>query len=157
MVGVDYASLGVEKDDSGKSIVHEYLASPSHANDTFYGVQAAQSTFPELPKSFVVIGQSQESRVAWAAGQRQAVDPVQGYLGAFAVSSVAKVLGEPDSILSFLKVSMVLGIAAMFPEFRANDILTSEDAERLDLTRQVGGCSTTGLTLLMDIQILKHD
>ena len=157
VVAVDYAGLGVEKDGSGKQIVHEYLASPSHASDVLYGVQAAQSAFPELSEKFVVIGHSQGGGAAWAAAQRQAIDPVQGYLGAIAVSPVTNVLAEPEPILSFLAVGMIPGIAAMFPDFQPGDILTPEGEERLHLILQIGGCSTTGITLLMGVQLLKPD
>ena len=31
VVGTDYAGIGVDKDESGEHIVHQYLASPNHA------------------------------------------------------------------------------------------------------------------------------
>lgn len=70
VVAADYAGLGVGKDALGKPTVHEYLASSSHAHDVFYSVQAAQTSFPELSKHFVIIGHSQGGGVAWAAAQR---------------------------------------------------------------------------------------
>ncbi|ERF68468.1 hypothetical protein EPUS_03786 [Endocarpon pusillum Z07020] len=157
VIAVDYAGLGVERDASGKRIVHEYLASPSHANDVFYGVQAAKSAFPELSNKFVIIGHSQGGGAAWAAAQRQALDPVEGYLGAVAVAPVTDPLAEPDPIRSFLAVGMIPGIAATFPEFQPGDILTPEGEERLDLILQVGACTTTTLTLLAGVQLLKPD
>lgn len=39
--------------------MHEYLASPSQANDIVHSVSAAHSAFPELSKDCVVIGHSQ--------------------------------------------------------------------------------------------------
>jgi pimeloyl-ACP methyl ester carboxylesterase len=155
LIAVDYAGLGVGKDGSGKQIVHEYLASPSHANDVIYGVQAAQSAFPELSQKFVVVGHSQGGGAAWAAAQRQALDPVEGYLGAVAVAPVTKVLAEPDP--SLLVGAMLPGIAALFPNFQPKDILTPEGAERLDLIAQIGGCVATGFTLLTGVQLLKSD
>lgn len=59
MVATDYAGLGVHRRPSGDLITHEYLASPSHAKDVGYAVQAAQSIFPELSKRFIVLGHSQ--------------------------------------------------------------------------------------------------
>ncbi len=157
VVAVDYAGLGVEKDGSGKRIVHEYLASPSHANDLFYGVQAAKSAFPELSSKFVVIGHSQGGGAAWAVAQRQAVDPADGYLGAVAVSPVTDPLAEPEPIRSLLAVAMIPGIGAMFADFQPADILTPEGEERLHLVLQVGGCVTTGLTLLTGVPLLQPD
>lgn len=68
----DYAGLGVHKDATGEPITHQYLACPSHVNDIFYGVKAAQQAFPELSQNFVVIGHSQGGGAAWAVAQRQA-------------------------------------------------------------------------------------
>lgn len=60
VVAADYVGLRVEKDASGQRIVHQYLASSSHAHDVFYSVQAARTSFPpELSKHFVIIGNSQ--------------------------------------------------------------------------------------------------
>ncbi len=157
VVAVDYAGLGVGKDGSGKHIVHEYLASPSHANDVFYGVEAARSAFPELSSKFVVIGHSQGGGAAWAAAQRQAVDPVDGYLGAVAVSPVTDPLAEPEPIRSFLVAAMIPGISALFADFKPGDILTPEGEQRLNLILQVGGCVATGLTLLTGVPLFKPD
>ena len=91
VVAADYLGLGVTKDYTGKPISHPYLASTSHANDLFYAVQAAQAAqaaFPKLSKNFVVFGHSQGGVAAWGAAQRQAVIPVQGYLGSIAASPV---------------------------------------------------------------------
>lgn len=55
----------VEKDATGEPIVHEYLASSSHAHDVFYSVQTSQTSFPKLLKHFVIIGHSQGGSAAW--------------------------------------------------------------------------------------------
>ena len=157
VVAPDYAGLGVGKTASGKSVVHEYLAGPSQANDAFYSAQAAQAAFPELSKSFIIMGQSQGGGAAWAAAQRQAIEPVHGYLGAVAVSPVTKVLAQADPILSFLGVGIIPGIASAFPDFDPKDILTADGEQRLDLISRVGGCSPSSITLLMGVQLLKSD
>ena len=157
VVATDYAGLGVAKTASGKPIVHEYLASPAHANDVFYSVQAARAAFPELSKQFVVIGHSQGGASAWAAAQRQAKEPVEGYLGAIAISPVTTVLSELDPVLSFLGVGMLAGIAAYFPEFKPEDVLTPEGAQRYSLVQALGACSATSLTLLSDVQLFQSN
>lgn len=126
VVATDYAGLGVSKDAHGTPIVHEYVANPSHANDVFYSVQAAQSAFPELSKSFVVLGHSQGGGSAWAAAQRQALNPVPGYLGAVAVSPVTTMIDErmARSTLSAFGFLIAPGIENIFPGFNRAEILT---------------------------------
>lgn len=57
VVATDYAGLGVNRYASGKTIIPEFLACPSHAKDVIYSVEAAQEAFLELSQDFVVIGQ----------------------------------------------------------------------------------------------------
>ena len=52
-------------------------------------------------------------------------------------------------------MSMIPGIASVFPEFNPKDILTPDGEERLNLVSHVGGYVTTGLTLLMGVQLFK--
>ncbi|TVY73270.1 hypothetical protein LSUE1_G006678 [Lachnellula suecica] len=155
VVATDYAGLGVSKNASGIPIVHEYLSGPSQANDVFYSVAAAQAAFPELSASFVVIGHSQGGGAAWACSQRQAVDPVAGYLGAVALAPVTAVLDQAEPTRSLLQFAMIPGVAAYFPEFNSGDILTPEGAERMVLSQQVGGNTGTSMSLLMGVQLLK--
>ncbi|KAL8668859.1 MAG: hypothetical protein Q9168_006530 [Polycauliona sp. 1 TL-2023] len=86
VIAIDYAGLGVGTDASGSPIMHEYLASPSQANDVIYSVEAARTAFPELSERFVVIGHSQGGGAAWAVAQRAATEEIQGYLGAVGIS-----------------------------------------------------------------------
>ncbi len=54
VVGTDYAGLGVHKYESGESLVHQYPASPSHANDAVYAVQAAQRPFQNFRRTLLL-------------------------------------------------------------------------------------------------------
>ncbi|MCJ1240567.1 hypothetical protein MMC14_008571 [Varicellaria rhodocarpa] len=160
VVAADYAGLGVGTDASGKTITHEYLASPSHANDVLYSVQAAQAAFPELSKHFIVIGQSQGGGAAWSAAQRQVIEPVDGYLGAIAVSPVTKILDEGHPILSTLGIGILPSLSSLFPAFKPSDILTPDGVKRFDTISRMGGGIASGLTLIMggdnnDVQLLK--
>ena len=155
VVATDYAGLGVAKDASGNHIQHEYLSSPSHANDVIYSVTAARQAFPELSDHFVVMGHSQGGGSAWATAQRQATEPTEGYLGAVAVSPVTRALDQADPVLSLLGVGMIPAIAAEFPDFHSKDILTADGEQRLGTIMKIGACSPTGLTLLMGVQLLQ--
>ena len=151
VVAADYAGLGVDRDAEGKPILHHYLANPSHADDIFYSVQAAQSAFPSLSKQFIVMGHSQGGGAAWAAAQRQVTKPVAGYLGAVA--------GSP--LTSLIKLIDVNGLAAgaaaalhshffptLFPGFRIADYLTPSGIERLRLLEDIKGCNSAAVTLM---------
>lgn len=91
VVAPDYAGLGVNKTAESEPVVHTYLANNVHANDLFYAVEAAQKAFPQLSKHFVTMGHSQGGGAAWAAAQRQAITPVDGYLGTVAGSPVTDI------------------------------------------------------------------
>ena len=155
VVAPDYAGLGVEKDELGRKIVHEYLTGPSQANDVFYSIQAAQTAFPELSKHFVVVGHSQGGGSAWACAQRQAIEPVHGYLGAVAVSPLTRVLEEVNPILSVLGLAITPAISAAFSDFNPEDILTIEGKQDLDLVFKIGACSSSSLSFLLGAPLLK--
>ena len=157
VVATDYAGLGVSKTATGEPITHEYLNSSIHANDVFYSVQAAQQAFPQLGKGFVVCGHSQGGGTAWASAQRQAVNPVEGYLGAVAISPVTTLLDQLEPIRSLLIVGITPAVASVFPEFDPKQVLSDAAQERLAIVHQLGGCTATSLTLLMDIQLLRDD
>ena len=67
VVATDYAGLGIHRDAEGNPITHTYLATPAHANDIVFAVQAARTAFPEmLSKDFVTVGHSQGGGATWA-------------------------------------------------------------------------------------------
>lgn len=147
VVAADYLGLGVAKDAAGKPTVHPWLAFPSHANDVFYSIQAAQSAFKELSKQFVIIGHSQGGGTAWAAAQRQALSPVQGYLGSVALAPVTSFLeiSEGRDLEDFYSRFFWPGIsqaaATIFPGFDAGTFLTPAGLARVQLYQDVHGCA----------------
>ena len=155
VVATDYAGLGVSKDENGKEILHEYLSCPSHANDVVYSVQAAQEAFPRLSKKFVFAGHSQGGGAAWAVAQRQVLEPVDGYLGAIAVSPVTDLFEAEEPILSMLGMAICDGIAEAFDGFDVRDILTEQGYERYKLVKETGAWLTTSLTLVTGVELMK--
>ncbi|KAI9845502.1 MAG: hypothetical protein M1837_004841 [Sclerophora amabilis] len=144
VVAPDYAGLGVNSDATGAPIPHQYLANPAQANDLFYSVQAAQSAFDVLSKQFVLMGHSQGGGAAWAAAQRQAVDPVDGYLGSIAGSPLTsflelEVAGPVFDSLAFLAAP---GLSSVFPEFQLADFLLPAGQGRLALASEIQGCQS---------------
>lgn len=153
VVAPDYAGLGVVKDAKGRPIIHEYSANPSHANDLFYAVQAAQAAFKVLAKEFVIVGHSQGGGAAWGAAQRQALRPVEGYLGAVAGSPVNNIgglvvaQGVINPAFDGAVILVARGISNVFPEFELSSILTRKGLARLSLVSKLQGCNPVVSTL----------
>ena len=155
VVATDYAGLGVKKYPSGQTIVHEYLASPSQANDIVHSVTAARSAFPELSMDFVVIGHSQGGGAAWSVAQKAASTSIPGYLGAIAVSPYTNILEEENELSRLLTPTMCPGLASAFPEFNPGDMLTAEGEERLDTVHQTSAAISSAFALLSGADMLK--
>jgi len=151
VVAPDFLGLGVDKDTAGKTVRHLLLAIPGNANDVFYSVEAAQSAFKVLSKRFVVVGHSEGGGAAWAAAERQALQPVDGYLGSVAGSpltnftAIADLVGAPADGFAAL---IVLGLTSIFPDFKPADILTPAGQNRSALLAQIQGCNAVAPELL---------
>ncbi len=158
VVAPDYAGLGVYEDTFAKPVVHQYAAGRAQANDIFYSVQAAQSAFKELSKHFFVIGHSQGGPVAWAAAERQAIEPVDGYLGAVAGSPVTRWLdlAAPGGIASTVVGTFLFrGMASIFPQLKENDIFTTNGVKRYALISEIQGCNGVASELFFDVNIVQ--
>ena len=155
VVATDYAGLGVHKASSGQPIIHEYLTPPSQANDIVHSVTAAQAAFPELSKTFVVIGHSQGGGAAWAVAQRAALTSIPGYLGAIAVSPYTNFLEEENDFHRVLIPAMIPGLASVFPEFSPGDMLTAEGEKRLDMVYQTSAAMSSAVAILSGEDVLK--
>lgn len=128
VVAPDYAGLGVDKVSDGAFISNQYGMNPAGANDMFHAVAAAQKAWPRrLGSRFVIMGHSQGGGVAWSAAVRQALRPVEGYLGAIAGSPLTSLL---DTVATNLPVKEIVpllvsfGVRSTFPTFDFEDWLT---------------------------------
>lgn len=155
VVATDYAGLGVQKDASGTPIMHEYLASPSQANDVIHSVTAARAAFPELSKRFVVIGHSQGGGAAWAVAQKAAANPIPSYLGAIAISPYTNFLIEESAFSPRIGAAMCRGIASSFPDFDPREILTPEGEKRVSLMFQLDAGTAAAIALFHDADLVK--
>ncbi|KAL8886214.1 MAG: hypothetical protein Q9215_006050 [Flavoplaca cf. flavocitrina] len=128
----DYAGLGVGRTADGNKTIHQYMANPAQANDIVFGVQAAQQAFLKLSSNFVVLGHSQGGGAAWAVAQRQAQNPVKGYLGAVAASPITNILELPTSSHNLAPVLSIFATPTMqqlFPDFDHKDFFTDKGWE----------------------------
>lgn len=151
VVAPDYQGLGVGKDAKGNPILHPYLSNPSHANDVFYAVQAAQAAFPELSKRFVVVGHSQGGGVAWGAAERQATRPVEGYLGAVAGAPVTDFVAQTDVTITagYLPALLIRGFQSLYSDFDISSVLTAAGIRRFNLAAELQGCLPVFTELLL--------
>lgn len=164
VVAPDYQGLGInytlEFDDKGQPgartpIYHPLVGGPSLANDVFYAQEAALQAFPSrLSDEFVIMGHSEGGGAAWAAAERQATDPVPGYLGTVAGSPAANFSAVVDLALSLggteipAVTLLAWAVQSMFPEFRLSDVLTPLGVARLQLQAEIAGCQAVTTALL---------
>ncbi|EOD48287.1 putative secretory protein [Neofusicoccum parvum UCRNP2] len=154
VVAPDYAGLGVgasPSDDDDEGVRHPWLSAYAHANDLLYAVQAAQSAFPSLSRSFVLMGHSQGGGAAWAAATQQSASPTPGYLGTVVAAPAP---GGPDLLelavsgqQNLVGAYLGYGVRSQYPEVPAEDIFTEAGAARLRLLRELGGCSSMATVL----------
>lgn len=158
VVAPDYQGLGINYTvtPSGETIPlrSPWLGAAPVANDVFYAQQAALQAFPALiSPEFVAMGHSQGGGIAWAAAERQASRPVDGYLGAVVGSPGANTTKSIEIIAAlgapFYQAPLVaLAAQSVFPEFDLADVVTELGIARLGLLEELGGCASTTLELL---------
>ncbi|KAL8680245.1 MAG: hypothetical protein Q9186_003541 [Xanthomendoza sp. 1 TL-2023] len=151
----DYAGIGLSKTGTGKKIVHQYLACPAHANDVVYAVQAAQRVFEELSKEWVVIGHSQGGGAAWAVAQRQASTPVDGYLGAVAVSPFTRLYDLQEPFRAVIALGMAPGWVKWDDEAKLSNMVAEEGQRRLATMEKLGAGVAACLPLLLGGELLQ--
>ncbi|MCJ1479575.1 hypothetical protein MMC13_008261 [Lambiella insularis] len=154
VVAPDYAGLGVDTDSNGNTVPNEFGSNPSHANDLFYAVQAAQSAFSQLSKYFVVVGHSEGGGAAWGAAQRQVLQPVDGYLGAVAAAPATRVvdIARAEGIFGgFGAICAIPVTMSVFPSSSLSGLLTPAGGARFDLFQQLQGCNSVSEELFLDL------
>lgn len=179
VVAPDYQGLGINctldfnsgtgQPEGRTPLHHPLVGSPALANDLFYSHQAALQAFPSrLSDQFVIMGHSEGGGAAWAAAERQATDPVPGYLGTVAGSPAANFSAVVEAALS-LGTAEVPGatllpwaVQSMFPDFRLSDVLTPLGVARLELQAEIAGCQAVTTAFLQgdgkaQPPLLQHD
>lgn len=155
VVAPDYAGLGVGTDSQNRTIRHQYLSTAA-GNDLIYAVQAAQTAFPEdLGKEFVVMGHSQGGGAAWAAAQRQAVMPVEGYLGTIAGSPTTTPLLKAEAAALWPQIAQSLD--SVWPDFNISEWLSPKGLERETLLQGLNGCQSVKEELGYDLDWVNPD
>ncbi len=156
-VGLGYAVVASDYAGLGTNFPHAALDMRSNALDVLYAIPAARAALSQLGTKWLVAGYAQGGLVAVGVAEAASglVDP--NYLGAVAISGVA----DPREIFQRLVQSpsdpslvfLAKGITAVFPEFRAQDVLT---ADAIPLYQYIGrACETSSGPRLVANQMLQ--
>jgi alpha-beta hydrolase superfamily lysophospholipase len=151
VVGIDYTGLGVHSNGTpGQNITNQAQVNAAGANDLFYAIEAAQTAFSTLSKSFVISSHSLGGGVAWAAAERQVSKPVSGYLGAAAGSPLTNSTGLAIATQSqsFSGISVADSVKSIFPNFNTSVLLTPAGHNLLTLAKDIQACNSATLELL---------
>jgi pimeloyl-ACP methyl ester carboxylesterase len=124
VVATDYAGLGT-------NFPYADLDSKSHAWDVIYAVRAARAALPQLGNKWIAVGYGQGAAVAVGVAESAGEAADTNYLGSIAVSGLA----EPEEFFAHVVDagtdyaafrSLAMGIKAVYPEFRVEDMLTEK-------------------------------
>lgn len=165
VVAPDYQGLGINytldfDNETGQPATraplhHPLVGSTSLANDLFYAREAALQAFPSrLSDEFVIMGHSEGGGAAWAAAERQAAEPVPGYLGTIAGSPGANASALVDLALSLGSTEipgvnlLAWAVQSMFPDFQLSDVLTPLGVARLELQAEIAGCQAVTTAMM---------
>lgn len=153
VVAPDYAGLGVSHFANGTRIPHAWLSSPSQANDLANAVLAARTAFSTLSRSFVAMGHSQGGAAAYAFAQRQANEPVSGYLGTIAIAPLTSIIAQITAALANptdptllttlgFQQKAIAAVTADYPAYNYTG-MTELAFERWQIEMQYSGCLPT--------------
>ncbi|KAL8846003.1 MAG: hypothetical protein Q9221_008873 [Calogaya cf. arnoldii] len=103
------------------------------------------------------MGHSQGGGAAWAAAERQAVHPVEGYLGAVAASPMTDLLKLPPEgpVFGIIKTLVLYALHSPYPKFDYRDILTEQAAKRWELYLQLEAGNGVALSMLLGVDLLE--
>ncbi|KAK5120719.1 hypothetical protein LTR85_006077 [Meristemomyces frigidus] len=137
VVLADYVGLGSDN-------FFNYLAYKLHANDVVYSVVAAQSAFLQLSKEWVSFGHSEGGGVAWAVGERQATDPIPGFLGTIAAAPPPFQLDNTSPVDSSVFTAFLSFTISHLYGLNLSAIFKPVPLQALQLVQSIGGCNDAG-------------
>ncbi|KAI9792363.1 MAG: hypothetical protein M1833_001095 [Piccolia ochrophora] len=126
VVAPDYAGLGVSADSAARRISHAFLASPSHAHDLFYAIEAAHP-----------------------------VDGYLGAVAAAPVTRFLEAPVHANPLLAILIVWLTPAVSAIFLDFDPAAVLTSTAIRRSAILSHHSGCNAPSFLLLYGVELLR--
>lgn len=141
VVIADYVGLGSDEP-------FNYLAYKLHANDVVYAVKAAQSVFSQLSAEWVSFGHSEGGGVAWAIGERQAIDPIPGFLGTIAAAPPPFPISTTPPVSNSVFTAFLSFTIARLYGLNLTEIFNPVPLQVLRYVQSIGGCNDAGYTSL---------
>lgn len=141
VVTADYVGLGSDEP-------FNYLAYKLHANDVVYAVKAAQSIFPQLTKEWVSFGHSEGGGVAWAVGERQAFDPIPGFLGTIAAAPPPFPISNTPPVSNSVFTAFLSFTISRLYGLNLTEIFNPVPLKVLQYVQSIGGCNDAGYASL---------
>lgn len=142
VVLADYVGLGTDQP-------FNYLAYKLHATDVVYAVKAAQATFPQqLSKQWVSFGHSEGGGVAWAIGERQAVDSIPGFLGTIAAAPPPSPISNTPPVSNTVFTAFLSFTISHLYGLNLTSIFQPTALQALQYVQQIGGCNDAGYAAL---------
>lgn len=141
VVTADYVGLGSDEP-------FNYLAYKLHANDVVYAVQAAQSVFSQLSKEWVSFGHSEGGGVAWAVGERQAFDPLPGFLGTIAAAPPPFPISTTPPVSNSVFTAFLSFTISRLYGLNLTEIFNPVPLKALQYVQSIGGCNDAGYASL---------
>ncbi|KAF4548472.1 Hypothetical protein D9617_27g044380 [Elsinoe fawcettii] len=133
----DYVGLGSDQ-------FFNYLAYKLHATDVVYSVAAAQSVFTELSKEWISFGHSEGGGVAWAIAERQAVDPIPGFLGTIATAPPPFPIGNTAPVGTSVFTAFLSFTISHLYGLDLTSIFNPVPLAALQFVQSNGGCNDAG-------------
>lgn len=144
LASVGYAVVIADYVGLGSDNFFNYLAYKLHATDVAYSVAAAQSVFPELSKEWVSFGHSEGGGVAWAIGERQATNPVPGFLGTIAAAPPPYQLSNTAPATNSVFGAFLTFTISHLYGLDLSTIFKPVPLQALQLVQSIGGCNDAG-------------
>jgi len=154
-VNLGYAIVATDYTGLGTNFRNAFLDNESNANDLVNSIPAARTAVPQLGSQWIIMGEAEGGLAAEKVAEKE--NSVREYLGSIVISGFASARELYDSPTrppsAFQLLSLVYGIGTVYPQFRANDILSKNGTEHYHEIERV--CTETETATELAAEIVK--
>jgi hypothetical protein len=146
-VNLGYAVVATDYTGLGTNFPNAFADEQSNAWNVIDSIPAARGAVPELGPRWIAMGIGEGARAVLSVAELEHQIRDSNFLGSLAISRIAELeelfqpAAEPTADLPLLLAN---GIKAMYPDFKAGDILSSQAMPLYDLERQQCGVPDAG-------------
>jgi pimeloyl-ACP methyl ester carboxylesterase len=157
LLDMGYAVVATDYQGLGTATRHPWIDKITNAQDVIYSVPAARAAVKALSKRWIVMGHSQGGLAAAGVAELENREKDPSYLGSVAIAApldIEKVFGRMngpgvDSLNNGYLGVLAHSLPAIYPDFTADRILTTEAIKRLE--RAGDHCVTVDMAYLIDV------